>query len=230
MSLLAVAILACMLFCYFVCGIPFGLLTARHEHVDVRKVGSGNIGMTNVARTVGGKAAALTFLGDMGKGLVCMLVTHAVLAAVGFGGEWAMLDVRGPFGVIMSLMFACCVLGHVFSPYLHFHGGKGISVGFGAGLGLFWPIGLGMLVVFLAFAIPSRYVSLGSIMAAISLPIQCVAWGVGLQALAPIVVVACCVVWAHRGNIKKLVSHNESKFSIHHKGDGDDKAGKGGAR
>lgn len=218
MTALVVSTALCMVASYFICGIPFGLITGRHDHVDVRKVGSGNIGMTNVARTVGAKAAAVTFLGDMGKGLVCMLLSHLAIACAAFGGEWAMLDVRGPFGLAMTLVYACCVLGHVYSPYLHFHGGKGISVGFGAGLGLFWPIGLGMLAVFLAFALPSRYVSLGSVMAAISLPIQCVAWGMGLAAVLPIVVVACAVIWAHRGNIKKLVNHQENKFTVKHDG------------
>lgn len=217
-----------MLVAYFVCGIPFGLITGHHEHVDVRKVGSGNIGMTNVARTVGGKAAAATFLGDMGKGLVVMLVARAVVASAAFGGDWSMLSVRSPFALSMTLVFACCIAGHVFSPYLRFHGGKGISVGFGAGLGLFWPIGLGMLVVFLAFALPSKYVSLGSIMAAISLPIQCALWGMGATALIPVAVMAAVVVWAHRSNIKKLVNHQENRFSVHHedKGTSDD-GGKG---
>ena len=131
-----------------------------------------------------------------------------------------MLAARGPFGICLSLVFACCVLGHVFSPYLHFHGGKGISVGFGAGLGLFWPIGLGMLVVFLAFAVPSRYISLGSIMAAISLPIQCLLWGMGAVSILPVAAVAALVVWAHRGNIKKLANHKENKFTVRHSGKG----------
>lgn len=209
---------------YFVCGIPFGLITGEHEHVDVRKVGSGNIGMTNVARTVGGKAAAVTFLGDMGKGLVVMLVAKAVIAGVCFGGDWSMLSVRSPFVLSTSLVFACCILGHVFSPYLRFHGGKGISVGFGAGLGLWWPIGLGMLVVFLAFAVPSRYVSLGSVFAAISLPIQCALWGMPLAGIVPITLVAAVVVWAHRSNIRKLLSHEERRFSVHHEGDGSGEA------
>lgn len=226
MTALVVSTALCMVASYFICGIPFGLITGRHDHVDVRKVGSGNIGMTNVARTVGAKAAALTFVGDMGKGLVCMLLSRLVVSLAAFGGDWAMLDVRGPFALCMTLVFACCVLGHVYSPYLHFHGGKGISVGFGAGLGLFWPIGLGMLVVFLAFAVPSRYVSLGSIMAAISLPIQCFAWGMSLVAVLPIVIVACCVIWAHRGNIKKLVNHQENKFSVKHEGSSTGGAGK----
>lgn len=221
MTSLYISTVIMMAVAYFVCGIPFGLITGEHEHVDVRKVGSGNIGMTNVARTVGGKAAAVTFLGDMGKGLVVMLVARAVIAGVAFGGDWSMLSVRSPFVLALSLVFACCILGHVFSPYLGFHGGKGISVGFGAGLGLWWPIGLGMLVVFLAFAVPSRYVSLGSIFAAISLPIQCALWGMSAAAIAPVTVVAALVVWAHRSNIKKLVNHKESKFSVHHEDKGE---------
>ena len=218
MSQFALATAACMAVAYLVCGIPFGVIVTRKGDVDVRKAGSGNIGMTNVARTVGGKAAALTFLGDMGKGLVCMLLARFVIAQVAFGGDWSMLSYRSPFAYSMSLVFACCVLGHIFSPYLHFHGGKGISVGFGAGLGLYPPIGLGMLAVFALFAVPSRYVSLGSIMAAVSLPIQCALWGMAPSAIVPVTVVACVVIWAHRGNIKKLVHHQENKFSVHHDG------------
>ncbi len=224
-SQLLVTTLACMVVAYFICGIPFGIVFTRGGSVDVRKAGSGNIGMTNVARTVGAKAAALTFVGDMGKGLVCMLLARAVISGVCFQGDWSMLDPGSPFALSTSLVYATCVLGHIFSPYLHFKGGKGISVGFGAGLGLWWPVGVGMLVVFLLFALPSRYVSLGSVMAAISLPIQCAFWGMGAQALVPVTVVACCVVWAHRSNIGKLLRHEEKAFSIH-KSDG--KSGKDG--
>lgn len=229
MARLALVTAACMAVAYFVCGIPFGLVATRGDGVDVRKAGSGNIGMTNVARTVGGKAAAATFAGDMGKGLVCMLLARAVVAGACFGGDWSMLAPSSPFALCMTLVFSCCVLGHVFSPYLRFHGGKGISVGFGASLGLFWPIGLGMLAVFAAFAVPSRYVSLGSVMAAVSLPVQCALWGMGPAALAPVTVVACVVIWAHRNNIRKLASHQESRFSVRHR-DGADEGTDGGER
>ncbi|MGI6755442.1 MAG: glycerol-3-phosphate 1-O-acyltransferase PlsY [Atopobiaceae bacterium] len=210
-----------MLVAYLVGGIPFGLLATRKSAVDIRHKGSGNIGMTNVARTVGARAAALTFVGDMGKGLLIMLISRALIAALCFSGDWSMLSIHSPFALSATLIFAACILGHVFSPYLHFHGGKGISVGFGAGLGLFVPVGLGMLVVFLAFVIPTRYISLGSIMAAISLPIQCALWGMAPGALIPICVVACVVVWAHRSNVKKLISHQESKFMINKHDDGE---------
>ena len=123
---------------YLVCGIPFGLVIARAMgHVDVRTTGSGNIGTTNVARSVGKGAAALTLLLDLGKGLVCMLVSRLVLAVAFFGGDFASLDHTTAFGAALSVVFLGCICGHVFSPYLRFHGGKGIAVAFGAALGLY---------------------------------------------------------------------------------------------
>ena len=104
-------------------------------HVDVRTTGSGNIGTTNVARSVGKGAAALTLLLDLGKGLVWMLLSRLVLALVFFGGDAAALDHTTFFGTALTVVFLGCICGHVFSPYLHFHGGKGIAVGFGAATG-----------------------------------------------------------------------------------------------
>ena len=230
--------LALTLGAYVVCGIPFGLIIAKREgHVDVRTVGSGNIGTTNVARSVGKKAAALTLLCDLGKGLVWMLLARWVLAALVFGGDAASLDRTTVFGASLSLVYMGCILGHVFSPFLGFHGGKGIAVGFGAALGLWWPVALGLLAVFLVFAVPSRYVSLGSVCAAASLPIQCALWGFPLISVAPIVVVALVVIWAHRSNIRKLARGEERRFAFHKDGekrgtgsDATDGSDQGGAR
>lgn len=213
--------LVMIVFSYAICGIPFGLVIARvMGNVDVRDTGSGNIGTTNVARSVGKGAAGLTLLCDLGKGLVCMLLARFLLSMMAYGTVgFAAAMTEGEGLVAMSAVYAGCILGHVFSPYLHFHGGKGIAVGFGAGLGLWWPIGLGLLVVFVLFAVPSRYVSLGSVMAAISLPFQCLAWGFPAEGVGFIVVVALVVVWAHRENIKKLVRGEERKFGFHKKED-----------
>lgn len=213
---LALWTLAFTLGAYLVCGIPFGLIIAKREgHIDVRQVGSGNIGTTNVARSVGKKAAALTLLCDLGKGLAWMLLARWAIAALVFGGDVASLDHTTLFGAAMSCVYMGCILGHVFSPFLGFHGGKGIAVGFGAALGLWWPIALGLLVVFIVFAVPSRYVSLGSVCAAVSLPIQCAAWGFPMASVAPILVVSIVVIWAHRANIRKLAAGQESKFAFH---------------
>ena len=78
---------------------------------------------------------------------------------------------------------------------------------------------LGLLVVFIAFAVPTRYVSLGSVAAAVSLPIQCALWGFPLESVVPIAVVAAVVVWAHRANIRKLIAGEERKFVFHKEDD-----------
>lgn len=203
---------------YFVCGIPFGLVIAKTMgHIDVREVGSGNIGTTNVARSVGKGAAAFTLLCDLGKGCLWMLLSRFLISLIVFGevGFSKYLDHTVIYGVCMSVVYAGCVLGHVFSPYLNFHGGKGIAVGFGAALGLWWPMALTLLLVFFVFAIPSRYVSLGSICTAASLPIQAIFYGFPLESIIPLVVVAVVVVWSHRSNIKKLLAGEERKFAFH---------------
>lgn len=201
---------------YLVCGVPFGLIVARAMgHVDVRTTGSGNIGTTNVARSVGKGAAALTLLLDLGKGLVWMLLSRLVLALVFFGGDAAALDHTTIFGTALTVVFLGCICGHVFSPYLRFHGGKGIAVGFGAALGLYWPIGVGLLAVFLVLVIPTRLVSLGSVAAAASLPLWCAALGFPLASVLPVVVAAVIVVWSHRENVRRLVHGEERRFSFH---------------
>lgn len=217
MDSLTIATVIASALSFLICGIPFGLLiAARLNGVDVRKTGSGNIGMTNVARSAGGKAAALTFLCDAGKGTLCVLLGKLVIASLCFGGDGGMLAHNSAFGWVGSVLFMACVLGHIFSPYLHFNGGKGISVGFGAGLGMWWPIGLGLLAVFLLFTIPTRYVSLGSVAAAASLPVQAALWGMQIPAVIPTAIVAAVVIWAHRENIGRLVRGEEHRFSVKH--------------
>lgn len=201
---------------YLVCGIPFGLVIAMAMgHVDVREVGSGNIGTTNVARSVGKGAAAATLLLDLGKGLVWMLVSRQAIAALALGGDVAALDHTTVFGTALTFVFLGCICGHVFSPYLRFHGGKGIAVGFGAALGLYWPIGVGLLALFLLLVIPTRYVSLGSVAAAASLPAWCALFGFPAAAIAPVAVAAVVVIWSHRENVRRLARHEERRFSFH---------------
>ena len=220
MDPLVLATAAAAIVSFFVCGIPFGLIiAAKLNGIDVRKTGSGNIGMTNVARSAGGKAAALTFLLDVGKGVVCVLLGKLAIAQICLSGDLDMIAYNSTFGWVGSVLFMACVLGHVFSPYLHFHGGKGISVGSGAGLALWWPIGLGMLAVFLVLTIPSRYISLGSIAAAASLPVFGVVWGMTLPAIIPLAIVSIVVIWAHRENIGRLMRGEERRFSVHKKED-----------
>lgn len=222
MNNLGIATVVASIVSFLICGIPFGLLiAARMNGIDIRKAGSGNIGMTNVAREAGGKAAALTFGCDVGKGVLCMVASRFAIAAACFGGDVQMLVNSGPFAWVMCTVFAACVFGHVFSPYLGFHGGKGIAVGLGASLGLYWPIGLCMLALFLVLVIPTHYVSVGSIAAAASLPVFSFLWGVRGIALIPVVLVAIVVIWSHRENIGRLVRGEEHGFTVRH--DKDDK-------
>lgn len=228
MSELAIWAAVFTLGAYLVCGIPFGLIIAMAMgHVDVRTVGSGNIGTTNVARSVGKGAAGLTLLLDAAKGLVWMLVARWAIAALALGGDVASLDHTTVFGTALTCVFLGCILGHVFSPYLRFHGGKGIAVGFGAALGLYWPIGAGLLALFLVLVIPTRYVSLGSVAAAASLPVWCAVFGFPAVAIAPVAVAAVVVIWSHRDNVRRLVRGEERRFSFHKKGEKDDGSDQG---
>ena len=152
--------------------------------------------------------------------IAAMLVARYAIAAIALSADVSALDHTTLFGTSMSVIYLGCVLGHVFSPYLRFHGGKGIAVGFGAALGLWWPVAVGLLVVFLLFAVPTRYVSLGSVCAAASLPLWCLAFGFPPVSVVPVVAVAVVVIWAHRSNIRKLVNHDERRFSIHHEEEG----------
>ena len=209
--------LVCMACSFAICGIPFGMIVARAYGVDIRKEGSGNIGMTNVARSVGGKAAAITFALDVLKGTICVLVARLLLAQLCLGGDWSLTTPQSDYGWCAALVWAACVCGHVFSPYLGFHGGKGISVGLGAGLGLCWPVALLALAVFLLVAVPSKYVSLGSICAAIALPTWAFVLGFQTNALIPTIVVCIVVIWSHHENIGRLMSGTERKFALHKK-------------
>ena len=206
---------------YFICGIPFGVLvSARMAGIDVRKEGSGNIGMTNVARTVGGKAAGITFALDVGKGTLCVVLSRLALMAYGGLGADDLMP-GGAFDWMPALVFLGCVYGHIFSPYLHFRGGKGISVGLGGALGFCWQAGLEAFAAFLAIAIPTGYISLGSLVAAATIPVFGMLNGLSVRGVIPVVIVGATVIWSHRENIGRLLRGEESRFSIRGKGKGD---------
>ena len=213
MDRLILPTLLCCLIAYLLCGIPFGLLITKAMGIDVRAVGSGNIGTTNVARAAGKGASALTLLLDAGKGYVSMTIARLLIPALA-EVEVKALGFDQPLGFAVVLVYAACICGHVFSCYLRFKGGKGIAVGFGAALGLKWQLAFGLLAVFIAVVAPTRYVSLASCSAAVSLPIWALVFGIAPVSLIPLCIVSGIVVWAHRSNIKKLLNHEEKKFSF----------------
>ena len=202
--------LGLMLVSYLICGIPFGkILAKRFAHKDLQQEGSGNIGTTNALRVAGPKVAAITLAFDLLKGTVCMVAAKQVL----LGGSW---DAGVPVDLMVALVALACLYGHIFSPYLNFHGGKGIATGVGILFGFFWPLAIVHLAIFIVLVAITRYVSVGSIVTAAVVPVTVF---VAFPHLAPAAIVVWAllgwsVVWAHRANIGRLRAGTESKLSF----------------
>jgi glycerol-3-phosphate acyltransferase PlsY len=180
---------------YLLGSIPFGLvLTKLAGTPDLRSIGSGNIGATNVLRTGRKGLAAATLLCDMLKG------TAAVLIANHFGGfNAAMLAALGAF------------LGHLFPVWLKFRGGKGVAVYIGVLAGLFWPAAVVFCVIWLSTAAISRYSSLAALVASFVTPIFL--WWFGHLALAALfAVLTLLLFYMHRENIARLQAGTEGRI------------------
>src|SRR3954447_23307911 len=180
---------------YLLGSIPFGLVLTKFAGTqDLRSIGSGNIGATNVLRTGRKGLAAATLLCDMLKG------TLAVVLAGSYGGpEAAMLAGLAAF------------LGHLFSVWLNFKGGKGVAVYIGVLIGLFWPAAIVFCVLWLATAATTRTSSLSAFVASFVTPIFL--WWFGHPALAALfVVLTLLVFYVHRENIKRLQAGTEGRI------------------
>ncbi len=220
------ALVACIVGSYLICGIPFGLILGRiMGNVDIRKSGSGNIGTTNALRVAGPKVAAATLLFDVLKGVVCINVSRIVIASIGWGAARTFEAGSGEDWVI-ALVALACLYGHIFSPYLKFHGGKGIATGVGILFGYFWPLALVHLAIFIVLVAITRYVSVGSIVTAALVPVTMfIAFPkMSIVALGIWALLGWTVVWAHRSNIRKLRDGNENKLSFSKKTDGKERA------
>lgn len=197
--------------------IPFGLVFAKIHHVDIRKTGSGNVGSTNVARSVGFKTGLLTLLCDCLKAVIPALgVLLFFISIPNFPIEVAkLLSVYTAFGA---------VVGHVFPAVLKFNGGKGIATS--AGLIIIaapWTL-VSCLITFLVVVIITRYVSLGSLSCGIVLPVHvCILACMGrlgypdpiaFEVAVIFIVDATMCFIRHKDNIKRLINGTESKFSF----------------
>jgi len=187
---------------YLLGSIPFGLLLTRVAGLgDIRNIGSGNIGATNVLRTGRRGLAAATLVLDALKG------TAAVLIARWFWGEDA---------AYLAGMFA--FLGHCFPVWLGFKGGKGVAAFIGLMLGLCWPVGLVFCAVWLIIAVAQRYSSLSALTAAVTSPIFAYVAGLygftpdGTKLAAVAAVLALILVYKHRANIGRLISGTEPRI------------------
>ena len=164
----------------------------------------------------GPKVAALTLLLDCLKGAICVVIARPLIASVGYGFPPNIMAPGAPGDWMLGVICLAAVWGHIFSPYLNFHGGKGIAVGLGVILAWYWPIGLSLLGMFIVAVAITKFVSVGSLAAAIGLPIAACAVfpysSLGLKFCMAIIGIT--VVWAHRANIKKLMTGKESKLSF----------------
>ena len=178
----------------YLCGsVPFGLILTRLTGAgDLRSIGSGNIGATNVLRTGRKGLAAATLLLDLAKGaLAVVLVRHT----------WPGAEALGALGA---------VVGHCFPVWLRFRGGKGVATTMGVALALAWPIGLAYAVAWLGVLAASRISSLGGMSAAVIAPVA--AYAFGYPQYGPVLVaIALLVVWLHRANIGRLRAGTEPR-------------------
>ena len=205
--------MAVVVIAYLIGGIPFGWLVSRAYGVaDIRLQGSGNIGATNVWRVAGARAAMWVYLGDIGKGVLAVLIARTVHQDV-LARDW--------FLVLAGLT---AVLGHVFPVYLRFRGGKGVNTALGVMLSLLpWHslVALGAFAVTVAF---SKYISLGSVIAGICLFGATVIDKIFLTTdrAAVYIVMAgllmVIVIWTHRTNLARIAAGTENRFSITAKG------------
>ena len=215
MSLSLISLLALLLVpAYLLGSVPFGLLLARLRGVDIREHGSRNIGATNVWRVLGPKWGATTFILDAAKGFVAVRWAQNIAANQPAPPE------MGDQYMAYAGMFAAlaCMVGHSFPVWLKFKGGKGVATSVGILVSLMPPVATGLVIgVWIAVFAISRYVSLASLCAAITLPVTI---GVLLRLnelegnayLAFACAAAYLVVRRHRENIHRLFAGTESRF------------------
>ena len=192
---------------YLVGGLPFGFLIGKMRGVDVRTVGSKNIGATNVFRTVGKGCGLLAFACDFLKGFVPVVLARRFGPSAGY--PWLPLAV----GVM-------CVVGHMLTPYMKFKGGKGVATAFGMLVALVPQlVGVAFALFAVVFAL-SHYISLGSCTAAAFLAVGVWFRWLGcagaddLPQAVLVTAMALFVIWKHRSNIKRLVSGTENKIYL----------------
>lgn len=185
---------------YLLGSISTGVVLSRlFAKTDIRSQGSGNAGTTNMLRVLGRKMALLTFIGDMLKGIIAVFI-----------GKWL---IGGELGGLLGVVGA--VLGHYYPLYFGFKGGKGIATSFGSLLFVFPVQALLAFAVFLILVAVTHYVSVGSIAAAITLPLLIVITHFQEPTLWIIIVcIGASVVWRHRANIKRLMNHTENKLDF----------------
>ena len=185
---------------YLLGSIPSGFLAGKWcKGIDLRSIGSGSTGATNVLRNVGKGPALVVFLVDVAKGAAAVLLASA-------------LTQNNPLNDWIQVLAGLAALaGHIWPIWLGFKGGKAVATGLGLFLGLSWPVGLACFGMFMAVFSLSRIVSLASVVAALSLPLLMAAGSRSNANLVVALVAMALVLWRHRSNIQRLINGTEPK-------------------
>ncbi|MHC4989993.1 MAG: glycerol-3-phosphate 1-O-acyltransferase PlsY [Planctomycetota bacterium] len=232
--------LPCILGAYLLGSIPFGYLIARGRGIDIRAKGSGNVGATNVGRVLGRRFGILCFFLDAGKGAVSVIGSGLLT------GAWARPVATPPDQVPLAAadvwlwlaVAAGALLGHMYSPWLGFRGGKGVATGFGGLLSMWSLMTIPAAVALVLWGLTlrlTRYVSMASMIAALSLPVTTVLMALAtmrrddlqphpLRGALPLMIttvaLAALVVFQHRGNLARLRAGTEPKVGRRSNADG----------
>ena len=184
-----------VLLAYLAGSVPFAYLLARRAGIDVRRVGSGNVGAANVMRTTGTARAVLVMALDVAKGAAAVVVAQAAM-----GGA-----------PVAAVTGTAAVVGHIYPVWLRFRGGKGVATAAGA-FGVLTPLAIGpAAAIFVATVWASRYISLGSVMAAVALAPLAWTTGAPAAAVAAAAAVGVLVVFRHRTNLGRLRAGSERR-------------------
>ena len=191
---------------YVLGSVPTGFLVGRACGVDVRRVGSGNIGMANVLRSAGKWPAFVTMLGDMLKGFAPVFLARFLTE-----NEW-----------VVAAVALAALVGHCWPVFLRFKGGKGVATGAGTTIALALMVGLGLFAFWWAVVLASRYTSLGAISVMLISPMAFLVTGQPAPYVLYTIIGGALVLWLHRENARALIKGTERKIG--------EKAGKGGVR
>jgi glycerol-3-phosphate acyltransferase PlsY len=188
---------AAVVVAYLVGAIPFGVLVSRAFYgTDIRRVGSGNIGAANALRTLGRRGAVAVLALDTLKGFA------PTLAAGALGGP-----------IVATLAGLAAIVGHCYSPFLGFRGGKGVATYFGALFALWWPAGIAFAAIWVAAVVATGYSSVGSMLGAVAM--GAVLWlGLGWTGVVYGLVTALFIIVRHRENLERLRRGTENRLSL----------------
>lgn len=214
----AIYFIQIVILAYALGSIPFGVLLAKLFRLpDPRYIGSGNIGATNMMRTGNRKVALLTLLLDMGKGAASVVITNYLFPVATIAQDCVGEGCVDEYSIISPTFSALAILaaaiGHMYSPWLKFKGGKGMATILGGSIAFSWPVGMAMLCVWIIVVFMKRYVALGSIAALTVAPL--ITWLRVDSVSAVILAIASVIaIWKHGDNIRRLRRGFEPRVSF----------------